>query len=80
MRGTVVLLDSDKERGEEFAKSLVKLAANDRAFYRECDLTKVESVTTVFKEIASELNVSILLNCSSKHPVSTYYNVRVKNG
>lgn len=75
MRGTVVLLDNDEERGEEFAKKLVKLAANDRAIYRECDLTNVESVTKVLKALASELDVSILLNCSAEHPVSTYYNV-----
>jgi NAD(P)-dependent dehydrogenase (short-subunit alcohol dehydrogenase family) len=77
MNGTVVLLDRNKEKGEEFAKSLVTMVKDNRAFFQECDVTNLESVTSAIDTITKNLDVTILLNCSMDHLVTTYFNVLI---
>lgn len=76
MNGTVVLLDSNKERGEEFAKYLVTMVKDNRAYFHECELEKIESVKSAIETITKSLDITILLNCSTDHLVSTYFNVK----
>lgn len=74
--GTVVMLDIKKDRGEEFARSLVEMAHENRAYFHECDVTKIENFKAVMETISNSLDVTILLNCSTAHLVATYYNVK----
>lgn len=77
MRGTVICVDSSKERGEAFVKTLNDAnPGSPKAFFYECDVTHRENVVEVVDQITKELgDITILVNCSESNIAATYFDV-----
>lgn len=76
MNGTVICVDTSKERGDTFVKSLNDSNHDIRAHFYECDVRKKEDLLQVIHAVTKDIgDISILLNCSSSSIVATYYDV-----
>lgn len=76
MNGTVICVDENKEKGEVFAKGINETLGDRRAYFYECDVRKPDSLNGVIDNVTKSIgDISILLNCSSKNLIASYYNV-----
>jgi len=75
MRGTVICVDSSKERGETFVKSLNDANPSaPRAYFYQCDVTRTDLMTEVVNQVTKEIgDISILVNCMEANVVATYF-------
>lgn len=77
MRGTVVCIDTSKERGDTFVKTLNDAnPGTPKAFFYQCDVTHREDVVKVVEQIAKDIgDITILVNCMDKNIVASYFDV-----
>lgn len=76
MNGTVICLDTAKDRGDAFVKEINAKFADTKAFFYECDVRSKESLAAVIEKITKDIgDISILLNCSQTEIVATYFDV-----
>lgn len=76
MNGTVVCLDTEKDKGDAFVKEINSKFTDTKAFFYECDVRNKESLAAVIEKITKEIgDISILLNCSRTDVVATYFDV-----
>lgn len=80
MNGTVICVDEHKEKGEAFAKGINEIAGDTKAYFYECDVRRAESLSNVIDAASKDVgDISVVVNCSTKYLIATYYNVRIKN-
>lgn len=76
MNGTVICVDENKDRGEAFVKGIIEITGDAKAHFYECDVRKPESLSNLIDTVTKDIgDISILVNCSTKNLVATYYNV-----
>lgn len=77
MRGTVICVDSSKERGETFVKTLNDAnPGSPKAFFYQCDVTHRENVVSVVDQITKDIgDITILVNCMETNIVASYFDV-----
>lgn len=76
MNGTVICVDTKKDKGDAFVNKLNAQYTEMKAFFFECDVRNKESLAAMIEKITKDIgDISILLNCSQTDVVASYFDV-----
>lgn len=75
--GTVICVDSDKERGELYVKALNDSVRDIRAYFYPCDVRNETEVKAVVDLVTKDVgDISVLINAAGYNSlISTYFDV-----
>lgn len=75
--GTVICVDSEKERGELYVKALNDSVRDTRAYFYQCDVRDAAQIEDVVRKVTKDVgDISVLINAAGYASlISTYFDV-----